>query len=76
MEVTAGRGVRVFLSLSYHKAISPSLGTLFSLFFANFYGMQLSYSIGREDVPPESLCRSLVKRRGRGSVMLPALNAP
>lgn len=38
--------------------------------------MQLSYSIKRGDVPPESLCRSLVKRRDWGNVELPALNVP
>lgn len=77
MEGTAGRGVRVFLSLSYHKAISPSLGTLFSLFLLIF--MVCSWAIAlNESLCLQSHCAGPLLRGGDGggNVELPALNVP
>lgn len=64
LEDIIGRGAWVFQSsfLFIRDFMVP--------FFANFYGMQLSYSIRGEDMPPK-LCRSL--RKGDIEV-LPALN--
>lgn len=60
-------GVPFFLP--YHKAISSSLEILyFFFFFANFYDMQLSYSIReKERTCLQSCCASpSLNRRGQG----------
>lgn len=65
LEDITGRGVWVF------QSSFPFIRDLMFPFLANFYSMQLSYSIRGEDIPPK-LCESI----GRGSAVLPALNIP
>lgn len=65
LEDITGRGVWVF------QSSFPFIRDLMFPFLANFYSMQLSYSIRGEDIPPK-LCESI----RRGSAVLPALNIP